>query len=142
MYSGLFSGPRFEFPGKTAPPTLYEINTYGGLLLPGDLLTATAIAAGTKYISGHILVTSVTSEDVITVGVILQCVIRKNNLLFIVSMNDAVRTNMKFFHACPQGKVDIVNYAQLSDFKPLVKRDHNTCFRFVLHHHLPVPLDI
>jgi hypothetical protein len=28
----------------------------------------------------------------------------------------------------------------LSDFKPLMKRDHQTCFHFLLHHHLPTPL--
>jgi hypothetical protein len=140
LYRGLFSEPKFEFPGSVVSPSAAELEKFGGLLLPGDLLATVAVAKGTKYTVGHILVTSVDSADVITVGSILQAVIRKTDLLFIISVYDAIRTKMSFFQACPKDMIDIVDFNDLSDFKPLVKRDHGTCFHFVLHHHLTAPL--
>jgi hypothetical protein len=142
MYSGLFTAPLFQFPGKKAPPSDDEMATFGGLLCPGDIVTDTAVVRGTHYNIDQILVTAVDSCDVIKVGVILRSVIRKNHLLFVLSMYDAVRTKLGFFRACPCEKVEIIDYRHLSDYKPLMKRDHHNCFHFLLHHHLPTPLPL
>lgn len=140
LQSGLFSAPIFQFPAKKAPPTYDEKVSFGTLLQPGDLLTTRSVVAGTDYRKGQIVVISVTSDDVLTVGIILSTVIRKDCLLFIVSVHDAIRTPWRFFQSCPREVIDIVDYKCLGDFKPLVKRDQSNCFRFVLHHYLPSPL--
>jgi hypothetical protein len=140
MYAGLFSAPNFQFPGKKTPPSDSQLATYGHLFNPGDLLTDTAVVKGTRYSVGHIVVTSVASTDVMTVGVILGMVIRQDRLLFKVSVHNAVRTLLNFFRACPCNEVALVDYEKLSDYKPLIKRDNHICFRFFLHHHLPSPL--
>jgi len=36
-------------------------------------------------------------------------------------MYDAISIDLNFFRACPQGKVDTVDYTQLADFKPLIQ---------------------
>ena len=130
----------FEFPSNCSPPSDVQLTTFGSLLLPGDLMTSRADVSGTSYIFNQIVVLSVISEDVITVGVILDIVIRMNKLMFIVSVFDAIRTPFQFFQACSCDKVEIVDYKTLADFKPLYKRDNQTCFRFILHHHLPTPI--
>ena len=141
MYTGLFSSPAVLFPSKKEVPSTDKIGLFGGLLSVGDLLTDTAIVSGTRYKIGQIVVTSVACSDLITVGVIIQPVIRRSSLMFIVSKYEAVRTSFSFWQACPSHKVDIIDQKDLSDFKPLYKRDTDECFRFVLHHHLPTPLD-
>ena len=137
----MFSAPVFRFHGKKTDPTDSQLDTFAGLLQPGDHLTNTAVVYGTSYATEQVLVTEVSSSDVITVGVILHVVIRKSQLLFIVNLHDAVRSSFGFFQACPNGKLDCVDYKKLADHKPLVKRDNGRCFRFLLHHHLPTPLD-
>ncbi len=114
--------------------------TYGTLLQPGDLVTDKAVVAGTVYFKNQIVVTSVSSEDLISVGVIHEVIIRMDRLIFVIALYDAIRTSFRFFQACPREKVDIVDYNHLSDFKPLYRRDNSKCFRFFLHHHLPTPL--
>jgi hypothetical protein len=113
---------------------------YGGLLHPGDLVTDKAVVAGTKYLRDQVVVTSVETEDLITVGVIQELVIRSDKLLFVVALHKAVRMPQQFFQACPCEEVQVVDYRELSDFKPLYKRDHAITFIFFLHHHLPTPL--
>ena len=140
-YNGLFTSPEVQFPGRKDHPTSDQVALFGGLLRPGDLLTDTATVSGTKYKLGQVVVVAVGCSDLITVGVILQAVLRKNTLLFIVSLYDAIRTPFGFWQACPSDKVNIVNQKQLADFKPLYKRNSDICFHFVLHHHLPTPFD-
>lgn len=123
------------------PPTEAQLEDFGGMLLPSDLLTTTAVAYGTTYAVDNVVVTKVHSCDVITVGVIQHVVMRKTRLLFVTTLHDAARTEFSFFRACPNGQVDCVDHKKLSDHKPLVKRDGGINFRFLLHHHLPTPLD-
>jgi hypothetical protein len=85
-------------------------------------------------------VLSVASVDVLTVGVILHIVIRGERMLFVVSVHEAARSSFGFFQACPCDIVELLDYANLIDFKPLIKRDNSSCFKFVLHHHVPVAL--
>jgi hypothetical protein len=114
--------------------------TYGTLLHPEDLVTDQVIVRGTAYLRDQIVVTSVESDDLITVGVILDIVIRLDRLLFIVALHRAVRTPSRFFQAYPCGEVKTIDQKHLSDFKPLYKRDKVVNFRFLLHHHLPTPI--
>jgi hypothetical protein len=137
LYRGLFTAPLFHFPGKKEPASEAQAASFGGLLCSGDILTDCAVVSGTKYRIGQIVVLSVACSDVLTVGVILQLVMRKASLLFIVSVYDAIRTSFGFWQASPGDKVDIVDCNNLSDFKPLFKRDNDPCFRFMLHHHIP-----
>lgn len=130
----------FEFPVKCSPPSAEQLVTFSTLLKPDDLMTTRTVASGTSYSTGQIVVLSVVSEDVIRVGVVLGIVMRKNKLMFVVSIYDAARTRFQFFRACPSDKVDIIDYRSLSDFKPLFKRDSNINLTFFLHHHLPTPI--
>jgi adenylate kinase len=113
---------------------------YGPLLDPGDLIADKVDVTGTTYRRDQIVVTSVNTADLITVGVILDIVVRKNRLLFIVDLHDAIRAPFRFFQACPCDKVQIIDYHFLCDFKPLYKRDRSINFSFFLHHHIPTPL--
>ena len=70
----------------------------------------------------------------------MHSVLRGTKVLFIVGLHDAIRTDFGFFQACPRDLVDIVDSRNLADFKPLVKRDQGSCFRFCLHHHLSTPI--
>jgi hypothetical protein len=139
-YHGFFSRPLFEFPVKCCPPTEGQLTTFGNLLQPGDLLTKKVDVSGTTYKINNIVITEVECEDVIRIGVILGIVLRLDKLLFIVSSYDAIRTTFRFFEAIPRDVVELVDYRNLADFKPLFKRTHGDCFIFFLHHHLPTPL--
>jgi hypothetical protein len=114
--------------------------TYGTLLLPADLVTDQVIVRGTAYLRDQIVVVSVESDDLLTVGVILEIVIRLDRLLFIIELHKAVRTPSRFFQACPCDEVETIEQKHLSDFTPLYKRDKSVNFRFFLHHHLPTPV--
>ena len=114
--------------------------TYGTLLRPADLVTDKAIVTGTTYCRDQIVVTSVETDNLITVGVILDIVVRLDRLLFVIDIHKAVRTPLRYFQACPCNEVIAVDQKLLFDFKPLYKRDRSINFCFFLHHHLPTPL--
>ena len=136
MYSGLFTAPSVEFPKKKEEPTEDEMAHYGGLVRDGDLFTDAAFVHGTKYHVGQIVVTAASCSDIATVGVIVQPVIRKDQLLFICTLHDAIQTPFGFWQACPLDQLVVINKKKLFDFKPHYKRDSNICFRFLLHHKL------
>jgi hypothetical protein len=137
LSTGQFRMPQFQFPAKCRLVTDDDLQTYDGLLKNGDLLTDTAVASGTTYKTNQIVVLLVESPNLLKIGVILHAVIRKTKLVFLVAVHDAIRTKCSFFQACPCGEVKTVDYDQLRDFKPLIKRDRSKCFRFILHHHIP-----
>ena len=141
MYNGLFTSPEVLFPSKKEQPTEDQLTMWSGLVSAGDLLTDNAMVSGTVYRIGQIVVTAVSCSDLITVGEVIQLILRRKSLLFVVSVHDAIRTPFGFWQACPSNKVDIIDQRSLGDFKPLFKRDDSNCFRFVLHHHLPTPLE-
>jgi hypothetical protein len=130
----------FQFPGKTSPVSEVDLLTYSPLLQLEDFLTDKVIAKGTSYSEGQILVIKAHSADVLEVGLIMKIVIRKDTLLFLVSVHDAARNRFRFFQSLPAEKVDIVNFENLADYKPLVRRGDNICFPFILHHHIPTQL--
>jgi hypothetical protein len=85
-----------------------------------------------------LVVTKVVSSDLIEIGVIKAVVARKQQLLFVVSMYDCVRHRYRFFEAMPLNKVLIISFESLVDYKPLIRRGNAECFKFFLHHYLPL----
>jgi len=141
LHRGLYTEPEYQFPGKKFKTTSAQLETFAGLLMPNDLLTNTVVVFGTTYTTNQLVVTHISNSDMITVGEIQHAVIRNTQMLFLVTLHDAIRTKYGFFQACPTSKVECIDYKNLSDYKPLIKRDGNVCFRFLLHHHLPTPID-
>jgi hypothetical protein len=142
IYSGLFRKQSLEFPGKSCPASDDDMSTYGLLVKPSDVLADKVVANGTEYSAGNIVVMEVFSSDVIRVGVILRVVLRRGQLFFLVSLHEAARNRFGFFDSLPCNQVTVVNADLLADYKPLVKRGDYLCFPFILHHHLPTPLDV
>jgi hypothetical protein len=130
------------FPGKSCPASDADMSTYGQLLKPSDVLSDKVVTKGTDYTVGNIVVIEVLSSAVIRVGVILRIVFRKGQLFFLVSLHDAARNRFGFFESLPCNQLTVVKASHLADYKPLIKRGDNTCFPFILHHHLPTPLDV
>jgi hypothetical protein len=139
--SGLFNTTTFLFPGKCAPADAQQLSMYNPLVEPGDLVSDKVIIRGTHYRAGNVVVIKVYSADVLRVGTIIRVVLRKSTVYFLVHTTDAARNKLGFFESLPAGKVDLVDYKQLADFKPLMKRGSNKCFSFILHHHVPTLLD-
>jgi hypothetical protein len=70
----------------------------------------------------------------------LKIVVRKNSVRFLVLLSEAARNSLGFFESVPTGTVALSRYDMLGDYKPIIKRTGNACFRFVLHHHVVPPL--
>jgi hypothetical protein len=96
------------------------------------------VVKGTKYSKGNIVVTRVCSQDVIEIGVIEKIVAREEDLLLVVTMYSCARNRWRFFEALPENKVLMINFNSLEDFKPLFRRGQAECFKFFLHHYIPV----
>jgi hypothetical protein len=78
------------------------------------------------------------SKDIIEIGVIQKVVVRGEDLLFLLAMHHCARHRYRFFEALPKYEVKLVNFTSLEDFKPLIRRGNAECFRFFLHHHVPI----
>jgi hypothetical protein len=97
------------------------------------------IIRGTTYRTGYVIVTKVYSSEVLEVGTILKVLFRKNAVMFLVTLSEAVRHRLGFFESLPLNKMSVAHYEKLGDYKPLIKRSDNACFYFVLHHHIVSP---
>jgi hypothetical protein len=135
--NGLFSMPVFVFPGKCSPANDRDFLMFSPLVQLGDQLCEKVIIKGTDYKVGHVVVTKIYSSDVLQVGTILKVVMRQTSLLFLVQLSEAARTKLGFFESLPSDTVELVDYKELADYKPVIKRGNNKCFPFVLHHHIP-----
>jgi hypothetical protein len=93
---------------------------------------------GTKYGRDNIVVTKIMSNDIIEIGVIQKIVVRGEELLLLLSMHHCARHRFRFFEALPLNEVKVVNFRSLKDFKPLLRLGNAECFRFFLHHHVPI----
>jgi hypothetical protein len=113
---------------------------YSPLVRFGDQLSEKVIIRGTTYRTGYVIITKVYSCDVLQVGTILQVIMRKNAVLFLILLSESVRNKLGFFESLLLDTVDLVQYEKLADFKPIIKRGDNASFPFVLHHHVPAPL--
>jgi hypothetical protein len=112
------------------------------MVKPGDQLSDQVVIRGTSYRAGFLLITKVYSEDVLQIGEALKVVLRKNTVLFLVTLSEAARNKLGFFESLPCDTVALVSYEALADYKPIIKRADNVCYPFVLHHHVgPPPFD-
>jgi hypothetical protein len=131
-FSGLFSAPQFQFPGKTFSLADSDGSVQTDILQPGDTLTDEVNVWGTSYKVGHLVVTEVICQDIIEVVTIEKIVVRGRQVKFLVSLHNCARDILNIFQSVPQDKV------KLADYKPLIKRGQGKSFCFVLHHYLPV----
>jgi hypothetical protein len=95
------------------------------------------VIKGTTYRVGYVVITRVYSSDVLEVGTILQVLLRKNSVLFLVLLSEAARNKLGFFESLPLNTLALAPYEKLGDYKPIIKRGDSLCFPFVLHHHVP-----
>lgn len=126
------------FPGKCQSASEAQLLQYSPLVTGGDLLSDKVTIKGTSYQAGHIVVTKVVSCDILEVGTIVNIVLRKDTVFFLLLQSQAARVKLGYFESLPSNTAILVKYDQLADFKPLIKRGANDCFIFVLHHHIPV----
>jgi len=68
LSKGIFTAPKLQFPNKMAAPTTQELQSYPGILHTSDLVTSAATVTGTAYRTGHLVVTRITSSDIIEVS--------------------------------------------------------------------------
>jgi len=137
-FSGLFSTPKFQFPGKLRKPSDSDFAFQSNLLRSGDLITDKVNIWGTSYKVGQLIVTEVICQDILVVGEVEKVVVRGNKAMFLVSLHDCARDSFNIFQSRPQKKVKLVSYSALADFKPLIKRGQGDSFSFVLHHYIPL----
>ena len=108
----------------------------------GDQIYDSVVIRGTTYRAGFLLVTKVFSEDVLQMGEIVKVVLRKTDVLLLVMLSEAARTDLGFFEALPSESLALVSYDSLADYKPIIKRGDSYTYPFVLHHHVsPPPVD-
>jgi hypothetical protein len=107
-------------------------------LFSGDILADKVCVRGTAYAKEDIVVTKVFSRDFIQAGVIQKIVARQDHLLFIVSVYTCARHRFRFFESLPTEEVKLIDIDSLCDYKPLVRRGGGICFKFFLHHNVPI----
>ena len=105
----------------------------------GDQLCDQVVILGTTYRTGFLVICKAFSEDVLQVGEIFKVVLRKNTVLFLVTLSEAARNELGFFESLPSDTVSVVRYNSLGEFKPIIKRADNSTYPFVLHHHVCSP---
>jgi hypothetical protein len=102
------------------------------------MLTDRVSVWGTQYKVGQLIVTEVVCQDILEVGVIESIVVRGNMVLFLVFLHACARDSLNIFHSVPKNKIRLVDYCDLPDFKPLIRRGQGKSFLFMLHHYLPL----
>jgi hypothetical protein len=102
------------------------------------MLTDVVKVWGTSYKVGQLVVTEVTCQDIIEVGLIEKVVVRGSQVKFLVTLHDCARDSFNIFQSVPQNKGKLVSCSSLADFKPLIMRGKGKSFCFVLHHYLPL----
>jgi len=141
-FNGLFSTPKFLFPRKVSTASTSDILKYGGTVQLGDQIYDNVVISGTTYRAGFLVITKVFSEDVIEVGEIVKIVLRKSDVMMLVTLSKAARNTLGFFEALPSEAVSLLSYDSLMDYKPIIKRGDSYTYPFVLHHHVsPPPVD-
>jgi hypothetical protein len=133
----MFSSPKFQFRGKLHKPDECNGVIAPNLLRSGDLVTDRVTIWGTNYRVGCLVITNVVFKDIVEVGEIENIILRKNKVLFLVSLHDCARDSFNIFRSVPKNCVTVVTYSDLADFKPLTKRGAGTSFSFLLHHYVP-----
>lgn len=136
FYSGFFSAPEIEFPGKKSTPAKCGDSVLKQFFIHNDVLVDKVTIKNTLYKVGHLVVTKVESDNVLQVGKILKIVVRRNEVYLLLKHYESARTKFQYFDAYPLN-IGLVKYDSVCDYKPLVCRTEEECPRFLLHHHLP-----
>lgn len=136
-YVGLFSAPEIRFPGKKWSILETDGNLPIHLFSRQDVVADRVVVKNTLYRSGNVVALDMYTNDAMLVGVIVKIVIKNNKLHFLVSVHECVRHKMRFFEAFPLEVLKIIPYKRIKNFKPLIRRGDEECFRFVLHQHIP-----
>ncbi len=133
---GLFSEPTVVFPGQSSA----EVENIP-LLQSGDQVYDKVMIKGTNYSLGQVLILKVVSVDVLEVGTIEKVLFRNNTIFFLVKLSDAVRHRLGFFETLSLGTLQLIEFNNLADYKPLIKRGEGDFYPFILHHHVPTLLN-
>jgi hypothetical protein len=136
FYSGFFTAPVIEFPGKKSTPAKCGDTVLQKFFMPSDVLVEKIKIKNTLYKVGHLVVTRVESDNVLQVGKILKIVVRLNKVYLLLKKYESARTKFRYFNAFPIS-IGLVKYSSISDYKPLICRTNEECPRFFLHHHIP-----
>ena len=147
FYKGMFK-EKIEMPlvtkrkidliiGKQSP----LISTVIEKISSEDLVTDSVEVNGQSYKVEDVVVLKVHNSSFIEVGIVLQILIKKERVFFIVNKYRAIRDEvLNFFETLNYDDESFhsVNVDDLEDAKPLVKNGVYEKFRFTLHHHLSV----
>ncbi len=126
------------FSRKVLPATP-NTNSDTPMVKMGDQLSDQVVILGTTYRTGNLVVCKAFSPDLLQMGEIIKVVLRKNNVMFLVMLSEALRNPLGIFESLPSEEVTLVTYNSLWDYKPLIKRADNSTYPFVLHHHICSP---
>ena len=146
-YKGMFK-ERVELPlntkrkldliiGKQSP----LISTVIEKMTSEDVVADSVEVNGQRYKVEDVVVLKIHNSDFIEVGIVLQIIIKKGEVFFIVNKYRAIRDEVfNFFETVNYDEETFhsVNVDDLEDAKPLVKNGVYERFRFTLHHHLSV----
>jgi hypothetical protein len=131
--------PKFLFPRKVSSAAPSDVVKYSPAVQLGDQLYDQVVVLGTTYKTGFLVITKMYSPDVIEVGEILKIILRKGSVLLLLLLSDAARNSLGFFQALPKDTASLISYDSLVDYKPIIKRGDQSCYPFVLHHHVSHP---
>ena len=123
--------------GKQSP----LISTVIERMTSDDVVTDSVEVNGQNYKLEDIVVLKIHNSDFIEVGVILQILIKKGQVFFILNRYRAIRDMVfNYFETLNYDEETFhsVNVVDLVDAKPLVKNGVFEKFKFTLHHHLSV----
>ena len=123
--------------GKQSP----LISTVIEKMTSEDVVADSVEVNGQRYKVEDVVVLKIHNSDFIEVGIVLQIIIKKVEVFFIVNKYRAIRDEVfNFFETVNYDEETFhsVNVDDLEDAKPLVKNGVYERFRFTLHHHLSV----
>ena len=106
-----------------------------------DVVADSVEVNGQGYKVEDVVVLKIHNSDFIEVGIVLQILIKKDRVFFILNRYRAFRDEVfNFFETFNYDEETFhsVNVEDLEDAKPLVKNGVYEKFRFTLHHHLSV----
>ena len=104
-----------------------------------DLICSEIVVFGQEYKNGDLVVINMENYDEARVGLIHAIVIKMDKVYFYCRAYRCVRSWLQYFMV--QSMEDFsyfVEYSDLKDFKPLIKRGTSEKFKFMLHHRVSV----
>ena len=144
FYHGMFDVKSFSIPNHvTRKKDLSADTEYHEKLLDfmgdKDLICSEIVVFGQEYKNGDLVVINMENYDEARVGLIHAIVIKMDKVYFYCRAYRCVRSWLQYFMV--QSMEDFsyfVEYSDLKDFKPLIKRGTSERFKFMLHHRVSV----